>query len=51
MTAILGFASVSSCDQHFAGQVLRLEQAGAVRIFSMMSGKILDRPVLTEPQG
>lgn len=52
MSAILGYARVSSGDQDIAGQVLRLEQAGAVRIFSdVMSGRNLDRPGLTELLG
>jgi DNA invertase Pin-like site-specific DNA recombinase len=49
MTAILGYALVSTGDQDLAGQTLRLDQAGAVKVFTdVMSGKSMDRPGLAE---
>ncbi|MCA3184556.1 MAG: recombinase family protein [Methylobacterium sp.] len=48
MGDILGYARVSTGDQDIAGQTLRLEQAGAIRVFSdIRSGKSMDRPGLT----
>lgn len=47
--AILGYARVSTGDQDVAGQTQRLQQAGAIKIFTdVMSGKSMDRPGLTE---
>ncbi|TNC60030.1 recombinase family protein [Rubellimicrobium roseum] len=44
MGAVLGYARVSTGDQDLSGQRLRLEAAGAVRIFEdVRSGKGLDR--------
>nr|WP_244327619.1 recombinase family protein [Roseibium sp. RKSG952] len=49
MGDILGYARVSTGDQDIAGQTLRLEQAGAVRIYhDIKSGKSMDRPGLAE---
>jgi DNA invertase Pin-like site-specific DNA recombinase len=46
---ILGYARVSTGDQDVAGQTMRLEQAGAIRVFTdVMSGKSMDRPGLIE---
>jgi DNA invertase Pin-like site-specific DNA recombinase len=47
--AILGYARVSTGDQDAAGQTLRLQQAGAIKVFTdVMSGKNMDRPGLAE---
>jgi DNA invertase Pin-like site-specific DNA recombinase len=49
---ILGYARVSTGDQDVAGQTMRLEQAGAIRVFTdVMSGKSMDRPGLAELLG
>lgn len=49
MSDILGYARVSTGDQDVAGQTLRLNQAGAIRVFTdVMSGKSMDRPGLPE---
>lgn len=49
MTGILGYARVSTGDQDVAGQIMRLEQAGAMKIFTdVRSGRSMDRPGLTE---
>ena len=49
MGAILGYARVSTGDQDVTGQTLRLEQAGATKIFTdVKSGKSMDRPGLAE---
>ncbi|AVH44347.1 recombinase family protein [Agrobacterium tumefaciens] len=49
MGAILGYARVSTGDQDVAGQTLRLEQAGAIKVFAdVRTGKSMDRPGLTE---
>jgi DNA invertase Pin-like site-specific DNA recombinase len=46
---ILGYARVSNGDQDVAGQTMRLEAAGAIRVFTdVMSGKSMDRPGLAE---
>jgi len=46
---ILGYARVSTGDQDVAGQTMRLEQAGAIKVFTdVRSGKSMDRPGLTE---
>ena len=45
---ILGYARVSTVDQDLSGQVARLEDIGAVRVFTdVVSGKTFDRPGLT----
>jgi DNA invertase Pin-like site-specific DNA recombinase len=47
--AILGYARVSTGDQDVAGQTLRLQQAGVIKVFTdVMSGKSMDRPGLAE---
>lgn len=47
MGDILGYARVSTTDQDVAGQRLRLEQIGAIKVFSdVRSGKSMDRPEL-----
>jgi DNA invertase Pin-like site-specific DNA recombinase len=52
MGAILGYARVSTGDQDVAGQTLRLEQTGAIKIFTdIKSGKSMDRPGLAELLG
>ncbi len=49
MAHILGYARVSTGDQDVAGQTLRLEQAGAMKVFTdVRSGKSMDRPGLTD---
>ena len=49
MGGILGYARVSTGDQDVAGQWMRLEQAGAIRVFTdVMSGKSMERPGLAE---
>ena len=49
MTGILGYARVSTGDQDVAGQMMRLEQVGAIKLFTdVRSGKSMDRPGLTE---
>jgi DNA invertase Pin-like site-specific DNA recombinase len=49
MGGILGYARVSTSDQDVASQTLRLEQAGAIRVFTdVKSGKSMDRPGLAE---
>jgi DNA invertase Pin-like site-specific DNA recombinase len=46
---ILGYARVSTGDQDVAGQTMRLEQAGAIKVFTdVMSGKSMDRPGLVQ---
>lgn len=47
MSASLGYARVSTGDQDLAGQVMRLEAAGAARTFEdVISGRTFDRPGL-----
>ena len=47
MGGTLGYARVSTSDQDIAGQMLRLEAAGAIKVFSdMMSGRSMNRPGL-----
>ncbi|WP_053622520.1 recombinase family protein (plasmid) [Methylobacterium fujisawaense] len=49
MGDVLGYARVSTGDQDVAGQRLRLEHAGAIRVFTdVRSGKSMERPGLTE---
>ena len=49
MTAILGYARVSTGDQDVAGQTMRLKEAGAIKVFTdVRSGKSMDRPGLAE---
>lgn len=49
MGDVLGYARVSTSDQDVAGQTMRLEHAGAIRVFTdVRSGKSLVRPGLTE---
>jgi DNA invertase Pin-like site-specific DNA recombinase len=46
---VLGYARVSTGDQDVAGQNMRLEEAGAIKVFTdVRSGKSMDRPGLTE---
>lgn len=48
MAQTLGYARVSTQDQDLSGQVDRLEQAGATRVFEdIISGKTFERPGLT----
>lgn len=52
MAGILGYARVSTGDQDVAGQRMRLEEAGAIRVFTdVMSGKSMERPGLIELLG
>lgn len=45
---ILGYARVSTADQDPAGQIARLKEAGAIRVFEdVVSGKGFDRPGLS----
>ncbi len=47
MGDVLGYARVSTGDQDVTGQTMRLEQAGAIRVFTdVRSGKSMDRPGL-----
>ena len=49
LPGILGYARVSTGDQDVAGQRMRLEEAGAIRVFTdIMSGKSMERPGLVE---
>ena len=49
MGDVLGYDRVSTGDQDVAGQTMRLEQAGAIRVFTdVRSGKSMDRPGLAE---
>jgi DNA invertase Pin-like site-specific DNA recombinase len=49
MGDVLGYARVSTGDQDVAGQTMRLEQIGAIRVFTdVRSGKSMDRPGLKE---
>lgn len=49
MGHVLGYARVSTGDQDVAGQIRRLDQAGAVKMFTdVRSGKSMDRPGLVE---
>lgn len=46
---ILGYARVSTTDQDIEGQRMRLEEAGAIRVFhDVISGKQFNRPGLIE---
>lgn len=50
--AILGYARVSTGDQDVAGQMLRLKEAGAIKVFTdVISGKSMDRPGLADLLG
>ncbi len=52
MSDILGYARVSTGDQDVAGQTIRLEKAGAIKVFTdVMSGKSMDRPGLVDQGG
>ena len=45
---ILGYARVSTADQDLTGQVTRLKEAGALRVFEdVISGKQFERPGLS----
>lgn len=47
MGDVLGYARVSTGDQDLTGQRLRLEEAGALRVFEdVRSGRTMDRPGL-----
>lgn len=47
MSALLGYARVSTAGQDLAAQRLRLEQAGAVRVFEdVISGRVAEPPGL-----
>jgi DNA invertase Pin-like site-specific DNA recombinase len=49
MGDVLGYARVSTGDQDVAGQTTRLEQIGAIRVFTdVRSGKSMDRPGLKD---
>ena len=49
MGDILGYARVSTGDQDVAGQTMRLENAGAIKVFTdVISGKSMERPGLAE---
>lgn len=49
MAGILGYARVSTTDQDVAGQTMRLNQAGAIKVFTdVRSGRSMDRPGLDE---
>lgn len=49
MGAILGYARVSTGDQDVAGRTLRLEQGGAIKVFTNVKfGKSMDRPGLPD---
>lgn len=45
---ILGYARVSTADQDLSGQITRLTEAGAIRVFEdIISGQKFDRPGLS----
>jgi len=45
---ILGYARVSTADQDLSGQITRLKDAGALRVFEdVISGKQFERPGLS----
>jgi DNA invertase Pin-like site-specific DNA recombinase len=45
MGDVLGYARVSTGDQDVTGQTMRLNEAGAIRVFTdVRSGKSMDRP-------
>jgi DNA invertase Pin-like site-specific DNA recombinase len=47
MGDVLGYARVSTGDQDVAGQTMRLERAGAIKVFTdVRSGRTMDRPGL-----
>jgi DNA invertase Pin-like site-specific DNA recombinase len=47
MGDMLGYARVSTGDQDVTGQAMRLEQAGAIKVFTdVRSGRSMDRPGL-----
>jgi DNA invertase Pin-like site-specific DNA recombinase len=47
MGDIVGYARVSTGDQDVAGQTLRLEKAGAIKVFTdVRSGRTMERPGL-----
>ena len=49
MPLVFGYARVSTGDQDITGQAMRLEEAGAIKVFSdVISGKSMDRPGLAE---
>lgn len=49
MGDVLGYARISTGDQDVAGQTMRLEQAGAIKVFTdVRSGKSMDRPGVAE---
>ncbi|MBW4980750.1 recombinase family protein, partial [Marinobacter adhaerens] len=49
MGDILGYARVSTGDQDVTGQTMRLENAGAIKVFTdVISGKSMERPGLAE---
>src|SRR3546814_14347312 len=49
MGDILGYARVSTGDQDVAGQTMRLEEAGAIKVFTdVLSGKSMERTGLAE---
>ena len=48
MPQILGYARVSTSDQDLSGQITRLTEAGAARVFEdVISGKTFERPGLS----
>src|SRR3546814_18975506 len=50
MGDILGYARVSTGDPDVSGQTMRLEKAGAIKVFTeVMSGKSMERPGRAEP--
>lgn len=49
LAAADSLARVSTGDQDVTGQTMRLEQAGAIEVFTdLRSGKSMDRPGLVE---
>jgi len=47
MSAILGYARVSTSDQDVAGQTMRLTEAGVIKVFGdVRSGRTMERPGL-----
>ena len=47
MGGVLGYARVSTGDQDVAGQAMRLERAGAIKVFTDVgSGRSTERPGL-----
>lgn len=49
MGGILGYARVSTGDQDVAGQTMRLEKAGAIKVFTDVMSSRFGRPARLRP--